>query len=432
MSRRSLILLVFALLFVRADAQDSLTWQVTTAEPLALQSGVGMRMFPAPDSQHIAYERTVRLNGHRDLFFCAADITSNQEPLCLEPPQELPRGFDPDARSHFFPAAWSSDSAKIAVVGQPLVTSYDTDVWIVDLRDDSWTNLTDDGYDGPLAETEDSAGPPAGVSIEVQPAWSPDGAQIAVERTLTGEDGAFLSSTLSLIDMTTGDIQDIAMLPGHATHDRDAGSVTGIAWSPDGTRLAVSLRHREPDPENDGIWLVDVASGDLEPVLGFAQAEELFASIFPDVALETIGPVFWSPDGRALLFWASNPTTTPVALWAFWIDLESGEATALPLPSHPRDTGARRGIWPLEAVWSPTGDALLVAANGLHPDDEQILLDPENRRVRMSVYLVDAASAESALLGHLPPGEAAPFYLASWSADGDVILNGYHLVMEQE
>jgi hypothetical protein len=145
-----------------------------------------------------------------------------------------------------------------------------------------------------------------------------------------------------------------------------------------------------------------------------------------------VGPVVWSPDGTRLLFWASNTGATPIALWAFWVEVATGDITALPLPAHPRNTGARRGIWPLQAAWSPDGGSILVAANGTHPDDEQLPLDPNNPRGRVSVYLVDVAANESALLGHLPAGEAIPFYYATWSGSGNAILNGFHLTLAQE
>ena len=192
----------------------------------------------------------------------------------------------------------------------------------------------------------------------------------------------------------------------------------------------MSLRHRELDADFDGVWLVDAQSGESELLVSVAEAQDLLSAVFPDIPVESIGPVFWSPDGQKLLLWLGNQTTTPVTLWAFWVDLETGETVALPLPAHPNDTGTRRGIWPFQATWSPDGRAILVAANGLHPDDERILLDADNRRVRVSAYLVDVARVTSTLLGHLPVGEAIPFYFASWGADGDVILNGYHLMIE--
>lgn len=423
--------LLSVLILTSVTTAQTVSWKVASATPITLQSGVGLRSIPSPEGQSIAYERKVRLNSHQDLFMCAADVVSGEEPVCLKPPQEMPRGFDADAGSYFYPLGWSPDAARIAVVGQPLVTSLDTDLWIMDGAASTWTNLTDDGYEGPLARTADSSGPPAGVSIEVQPTWSPDGTQIAVERTIINEAGQFAPSTLSLIDASSGEITDLTPLPGHEEQQADAGAATSIGWSPDGSALAVSVRHREPRPDFDGVWLVDVKSGTLKQIVSAAAIEELFSGIFSDLSPDMIGPVAWSPTGSTLLFWASNASTKPLAVWAFWVDVESGETGILPLPPHSKDTGTRRGIWPFQAAWSPDGGALLVAANGLNPDDEKILLDPNNSRVRISVYLVNVEAAESTLLGHLPTAEATPFYFASWSSAGDVILDGYHLVMEQ-
>jgi hypothetical protein len=423
-------LLSFLALTATVTAQTAVRWKVVSAVPLTLQSGVGLRTFPAPDGQQIAYERKVRLNSHQDLFMCAANVVSGEEPVCLKPLQDMPRGFDADAGSYFYPLGWSPDATQIAVVGQPLVTSLDTDLWIMDAS--TWTNLTDDGYEGPLTQTTDSSGPPAGVSIEVQPTWSPDGTQIAVERTVIDETGHFAPSTLSLIDAASGEITNLTPLPGHDEQAWDAGATTSVAWSPDGSTLALSVRHREPNPDNDGIWLIDTESGTSRQLVSATTAAALFAEIFTDVPADMIGPISWSPSGTALLFWVSNPSTRPVALWAFWVDVASGQTTALYLPPHPKDTGTRRGVWPFQATWSPDGSSILVAANGLHPDDEKIPLDPNNSRVRISVYLVTVDTADSTLLGHLPTAEAAPFYFASWSGTGDVILDGYRLVMEQE
>jgi len=417
------LLAAFALT-TTVTAQAPPPWTIASAAPAVLQSGVGLRTFPAPDGQQLAYERKVRLNGHQDLYLCAANVVSGAEPTCLTPPQDMPRGFDADASAYHLPLSWSPDSARLAVVGQPLVTGQDTDLWIMDVAASTWTNLTDDGYEGPLS------GAPSGVTVEVQPVWSPDGTRIAVERTLINEAGQFAPSTLSVIDLSTGDITEIGPLPGHAEQVRDAGAITSLAWSPDGAALAISVRHREPDPASDGVWLARVEGGTMTPLVDAATVGALFAGVFPDLTAELIGPVAWSPDGAALLFWASNASAKPVAVWAFWVDVESGVTTTLALPAHTRDTGSRRGIWPFQAAWSPDGGALLVAANGLG-DEEKIPLDPASSRVRMSVYLADAATGAATLLGHLPTVEATPFYFAAWSEAGDALLNGYHLVMEQ-
>jgi Tol biopolymer transport system component len=198
---------------------------------------------------------------------CLSDAAVVEEPACYEPPQALPRGFEPDPNSYLVPFSWSPDGLTIAAVGQPFVTQTDTDLWLLDAATGGWTSLTDDNYEGALAATETVPAAPADVSIEVQPAWSPDGTQLAVERTVTNEERALGSSTISLINAATGEIRDLSPLPGHETHPVDASSITGITWSPDGSTLAISVRHRELDMENDGVWLVNVDSGELTPLV---------------------------------------------------------------------------------------------------------------------------------------------------------------------
>ncbi len=413
---------------VMGYAQGDPPWQVTGAVPLALPSSVGLRVFPAPDGLHVSFESAVRLNGHIDRFLCVVNNLAEGEAVCLLPPEELPRGFDVDARSFAIPVGWAPDGQRLAFSGQPLLTADDTDLWILEPSEGTWTNLTDDGYDGPLAAAEGEAGPPEGVSLEVQPAWSPDGTLIAVERTLIGPDGSFQPSTLSVIEVENGAVRDVAALPGREAYAFDAGAITGISWAPDGQRLAFSLRHDPLDADYDGIWLVDVTTGTLIQAASVTAIEAAFTTVFAEVGLASIGPVSWSPDGARLLFWAGDLGANPVSLWAFWITLAEETITPLPLPAHPSDTGSRRGIWPLQAAWSPDGAALLVAANGKLPEEDLAALDPAGRP-RMSIRLVDVEAGESVLLGGLPAGVSAPFFLASWGPDNHVTLNGYHLTL---
>ncbi len=413
-------------------AQDHSPWTVIGAQPLTLPTSVGLRIIPAPDGRQIAYESAVRLDGHRDYYVCAQDVTASGEPLCFAPQEALPSGFDPAPTSFWQPFGWASDSARLAVVGQPLGTQSDTDLRVLDPAAGTWVALADDGYEGPLAATEGSAGPPPGVSIEVQPAWSPDGTQVAVERTLIGESGQFAPSTLAVFDVTSGEVRDLAFLPGHQDGVADAGSVLSLAWSPDGATLAASVRHREADAESDGVWLIDVESGQMEHLVSLADAETALHGIYAGAALNAVGPLSWSPDGTRLLFWAGNPTRTPVVTWAFWIGLEDRAITALPLPAHPNDNENRRMIRPLQVTWSPDGSALLVAALGVHPDDAPQPLDPANTDARISVYVVDVTVGENHLLGHLPLGPVVPLYLASWGPEGDAVLDGYHLQLSAE
>lgn len=405
---------------------------VTGAAALALPTSVGVRVFPAPDGHQVAFESNVRVNSHIDRFVCVLDALAGTEPVCVAPPEPQPRDFDPDPRSTAWPVGWAADGTRLAFVGLPLLNGQDGDLWILDVAAGTWANLTDDGYAGSLRPAEGEAGAPAGATIETQPVWSPDGAWIAVEQTTVGEEHALGSTTLSLIEVATGAARALAPLPGSDTPAPEAGTITGLAWSPDGTQIAFTQRHAEPDPAVDGLWLAAVDSGELTRLLDWPALDALFRGAYPDVALDRIGPLAWSPDGARLMVWGGNLNSTPVAIWPLLIDAASGEGQALPLPAHERDSGARRAVWPLQAAWSPDGSAILTATNGFYTGEAMDSLDAASPRARIAVRRVDVASGEMTLLGGLPTGIAVPFFLASWGAGGDAILDGYHLTLAAE
>ncbi|MFN8561159.1 MAG: hypothetical protein U0703_05935 [Anaerolineae bacterium] len=115
-------------------------------------------------------------------------MTPGDEPAYFEKPEDLPRGFEADAAPVYVPFAWSPDSSRLAVTSQPLVTLTDTDLWIFDVATEVWVNLADDGYSGGIAAVD---APASGTIVDTQPAWSPDGTLIAVERTIIDADGMF-------------------------------------------------------------------------------------------------------------------------------------------------------------------------------------------------------------------------------------------------
>jgi dipeptidyl aminopeptidase/acylaminoacyl peptidase len=424
MVSRSLLVLLIALTFLPGivSAQDSP--QVSEVNPLSLSSGASARIFPSPDARLVVYDSAVRLNSHVDRYLTISTVEPGDEPDYYERPEELPRGFDADPSSPYVPFGWSPDSARVAVTGQPLVTLTDTDMWIFDIANESWTNLAEDNYSGSITE-QDGQIPAVGTIIDQQPTYSPDGTTIAVERTLITDAGEFGDPQLTLVDAETGEARDLTAVPGTSS----SGAVTAMDWSADGASLAVTLLHREPDAENDGLWLIDTETGEASRALTLAQIEDAVHEVIPELQMTSVGPVFWSPDSTSLLLWAGTTEGTPAQVWPFVVDVTSGEIASAPVPAHPRDSATARGLRPLQAAWSPDSASLLIFAFGLHPDEDHTSLDPANESVRGGLRNADLATGESQLLGYLPLG-VTPFYYAEWSSDGDVIIDGYHLVLE--
>ena len=397
--------------------------QVTEVSPLSLSSGAGARIFPSPDAQWVAYDSSIRLNSHVDRYLTLSTTSVDDEPRYFEKPEELPRGFEADAASVYVPFAWSPDSTRLAVTSQPLVTLTDTDLWVFDMTAETWLNLADDGFSGAIAG-DAAPFPPAGTIIDSQPVWSPDGTFIAVERTILGEQGQFNPPNYALINSTTGEARELTPVPGTDS----TGATTALDWSPDGSRLAAAVQHRTPDAEGDGVWLFDVETGEAQQLATLAQVEQALHTILPGLEMTGVGPLFWSPDSTKLLLWAGNDAGTPIQVFPFVLDVESGAITPVPLPAHPRDSETSRGLRPLQAAWSPDSSKLLVFTFGLHPDEDSTSLDPANTSVRGGLRLIDLASGESQLLGYLPLGKT-PLYYAEWAEDDQVIINGYHLML---
>ncbi len=420
--------LVVVILPHPARAQDpDPGWRVESVRPLTEiieDSTNPMRIYLAPDGHQLAYEE----RGDDSVGVCVLDVT-NPVPRCVFMPKETAYGFP---YSDMFPALrWSPDSQQIALVGMPYQYFKDTDLGLVDftVSDPAFTQLIDDGFNDNLLEMT------AGASVEVNPAFSPDGTQIAVEQAVAIQDNVLITS-ISLIDIATGTSTALARLPGHKEYERDMGTTISMEWSPDGTTLAISSRHQRFEPAYDGIWLVDVATGDLTQVITRDDLLSFYQVLYPNApedAIDIIAPVRWSPDGSRLLFWAGAPFQYIGQVWAFWYDIESGDIHPVPLPITKYDGENSRGLWPAQAVWSPDGSTLLVVARlTVSPEVEETdFLIASDEPPFFGLYMIDIETESYMLLGYLPQGVGQLFY-AQWGPENDVFAGGYYLKLAQD
>jgi hypothetical protein len=410
----------FAILPAHAQGKG---WRVTSAQAVQVDNIITSHILMAPDGAHIAYERS---DDRQNRKLCTRHVTVGLE-TCLDLPENFPTGLVPDV--YFQPMSWSPDSTKLAVVGNPLRYLTDTDLWIVDFSAGTLTNLTDDHYQGKLFPPDQSM---AGASIEIQPTWSPDSKQIAVERTILDQTGNFGQSSISIIEVATGMVHDVTLLPGHEVYQRDIGSVLSMSWLPDQSALAVCLRHVKLESDFDGIWQVGVSDGKLQQLVRVADALPAFQSVAGAAELFAIGPASWSPDGSSLLFWMGNPGNVAGVVWGFWLDMASKVIEPFPLPEGLGAAQGRPPVSPLQAVWSPDG-FLLVAERNLNAPSEgnPTYLDPGNPALDVGIHLVDPATGQDTLLGYLPAPPTAPF-AAEWGPDNDALIDGYHLTLTNE
>lgn len=139
------------------------------------------------------------------------------------------RELTSDRGSHFFPS-WSPDGGQIAFVA---FDGTDSNIYVMDADGSGTHRLTDDP------------------SHEDAPAWSPDGRLIA----FTSEGGARDPGVYTMSADGTG-VTQLAQDPDPAN--------LGIAWSPDGTKMAlVSIRGPGYDRN---VYVLDVASRVLTPI----------------------------------------------------------------------------------------------------------------------------------------------------------------------
>ena len=146
------------------------------------------------------------------------------------------------------------------------------------------------------------------------PAWSPDGTRLAVTVQLAGQLDVFVTDGITLTNLTE-----------HSSND------SSPAWSPDGTRIAFQS-NRDGDFD---LYLLDVSTRRVEQLTNETTRSEVFDG-FPA----------WSPDGRLIAF--SSNVAGPFDLRL--LDLSTRATTRLRVTA---DAGSN-----LFPAWSPDGSQI--------------------------------------------------------------------------
>ncbi len=258
--------------------------------------------------------------------------------------------------------AWSPDSRQVAFSQNG--AELDSDIFVLDVRRNSLTNLTDDAVDDLKAAA--TAG--EFVIYDQWPAWSPDGAELAFLRILNPRDEAGQRQiSISRAVLETGQVvrgPELVTDEPLALVAETVGAITPLLWLADGT-VVFAIRG---GPDITGVYESDVTSGrpvviESDPAIPVAKTPVLtgatangdrlsFYWLWEDIAIDdafhrygwfdhdsgeltpivldapqgevVAAPPRFSPDGTAMVYGVTADETTSRDATILVQDLESG------------------------------------------------------------------------------------------------------------
>ena len=196
----------------------------------------------SPDGRRVAY--TAEAGGARQVFILDLRSGATRQLTASEKAVSDPQ--------------WAPDGAHLAYVR-------DDAIWVIGTNGSRPTLVTDH---------------PAGSRV---PRWAPDGRQIAFVSRRRGWSQVWVQDA-ALPHRGRPPARPIA--PEARALTPAGVDVDGLAWSPDGTRMAITAQ-RQPDLLTNQVTILDLASGEERTVAG---------------AAEWATGARWLPDGSGLLF----------------------------------------------------------------------------------------------------------------------------------
>ena len=279
---------------------------------------------------------------------------------------------------------WSPDSRFVALTENSLIYLEDSDIWLYDVEEQSYTNRTQDGYGGRIIMDDESNGMP----IDVLPTWSPDGS-LYFFRYIRYED--VITSQLLTIPATGGsfagvlgegeralsdedpleveDYTDSASDPFTFFNSNSGFSLSGAAEvSPDGTQMALLMRPREPDTHE--IWIVSLLDGSIVRRISASGINVLGLPEWAETRGFIPEGITWISEDELVFNFANYSFGTGIGWTAYHIDLITDKFTPifdfLNVPSQDdyftgTQTGSGVFTYPMPryAAVTPDGDYLL-------------------------------------------------------------------------
>lgn len=166
----------------------------------------------------------------------------------------------------------------------------------------------------------------------IAPTWSPDGSQLLfINVCFVCASGPGAHSQFMLIKADGTPLGRILSIPGEVSHSP--------SWSPDGTRIAFAISHRDyrttPRRITSSIYVVNADGSGLSKIASVSGPDNTRSNTLVG------GSPAWSPDGARLTFTGHQSGDAEIYV------VNAGGGNAQRLTNHPANDG--------DAAWSPDG-----------------------------------------------------------------------------
>ena len=271
-------------------------------------------------------------------------ITSKQAQLCVVATDTLLEKTCVEAKYVDFPTlAWSPDSRRVAWTEDWAKRAVDSDIWVLEVASGKLTNLTDDGFAGTMVQAVDTN---AQITVDVAPAWSPDGASLVFARTPADRG----STNLYRVAATGGPPEQIALVtPGYGL-----AIYRGVFVHADGS-IIYTIAHGDTSYERNGVWRINADGSNPQQLV----ANKPFSTDSPQKGVPIVADVNFS---HALLYWIKSTSrffpSPNVSLYSL-LDLQTGTVTPLKQVAEPSVLQTISFVGPTAATFSPDGGKIL-------------------------------------------------------------------------